>query len=98
MILSYAFITNTLCATFSVPSYVVYSMKNYSFTFISDNLNMVTVLNFGDLEVKTIFKIVEIILISIIFMKRKKCQKFIIYNKNEKECWASIATSPSQFM
>lgn len=56
MILSYAFITNTLCATFSVPSYVVYSMKNYSFTFVNDNLNMVTALNFGDLEVITIFK------------------------------------------
>ena len=22
----------------------------------------------------------------------------MIYNKNEKECWASIATSPSQIM
>ena len=56
MILSYAFITNTLCATFIVPSYVVYSMKNYSFTFVSDNLNMVTAQNFGDLKVITILK------------------------------------------
>ena len=26
----------------------------------------------------------------------KNADKIMIYNKNEKECWASIATSPSQ--
>ena len=35
---------------------------------------------------------------SIILKKEKNANEFMINNKNEKECWASIATLPSQIM
>ena len=35
---------------------------------------------------------------SIILKKKKNAKEFMINNKNEKECWASIATLPSQIM
>lgn len=89
-------ITNVIYSSFSNPSYIFFSTKNNSFTFVSDNLNMATALNLDDLTIKTIFKNSRNNSYFENIQEGKNADKFMIYNKNEKECWASIATSPSQ--
>ena len=89
-------ITNVIYSSFSKPSYIFFSTKNNSFTFVSDNLNMATALNLDDLTIKTIFKNSRNNSYFENIQEGKNADKFMIYNKNEKECWASIATLPSQ--
>ena len=89
-------ITNVIYSSFSEPSYIFFSTKNNSFTFVSDNLNMATALDLDDLRIKTIFKNSRNNSYFENIQEGKNADKFMIYNKNEKECWASIATLPSQ--
>ena len=59
---------------------------------------MTATLNPSDLRITTVFKNNRNNSYFKNIEEEKNAEKFMIYNKNEKECWASIATLPSQIM
>lgn len=76
--------------------YILRAIK--SFAFNSDNLYMTAILNLSNLRITTIFKNNRNNSYFNNIKEEKNAKEFMINNKNEKECWASIATSPSQIM
>ncbi len=84
---------------FNNPSYIFYSKKNDSITFFDDSISLAIVYDLEDPTIKTIFKSLKNeTQLKNYFDKIESGQiddKQIIYNKNGKERWASIATLPS---
>ena len=82
--------------SFTDPSYIFYSKKNDSFTFVSNENNLAISYDIKDLSIKTVFKNERPYNYFENISKGLNDDKSMIYNKNEKERWASIATLPSQ--